>query len=1252
MSKQHEDNACLTQHNCDSQNGITMKNISELFPPSATTKYSGKFFLIEGAPGIGKTILSKEIAYQWASNNLLQYKRHLLLIYLRNINSSKLISVEKLVQHVLQSEAAAADLGKYLIQTSGKDLVVVLDGYDELSEADRKNSFISNLIRRQVLSKCLLVITSRPSASLPLRDIADCRIEVVGFTEEDRLDYINSALLDSPEKVTALQDYLQSNPTINALCYIPLNMTILLCLSENGISHLPETQTEMYRKFIEMTVIRFLEKMGENISDSSVFNLEILPHPHDVVFKELSRFAFEALKCDKLVFKLTEIQEICPSLTAVSSNWNGLGLLNSFTYIEDGSKTVTYHFLHFSIQEYMAAYHISTLPDKKQLKLLKNTFWSVEYYNTWMMYVGITDGRTFPLKHFLSGNFFQIFTWLFKINGISKTYLNDKIKYLHIFQCLAEAPGSNLLLSFGTAFQSKEIDLSNQTLLPKDLNTLGFFLIRSTNKHWKKLNLSRCNMGSAGLKILFEWFVGKEFSMVTIDSIDLSYNQLGFSSLVGLLNLVKTWKTTQFISVNDFVHDNETACDIFEAVEHVIFQSSDVVMLKTLLIGSFLFAYKLNENEILWLPANAEHIKITSLYLNSCDISSKLLDNTIVNYSNISSLCLHILNCQLELSSIISLQRFTLRELLIHSANNITSDDVETILSTCQHHTSVVVITMDTLGACNPTSKQLAIAQKQEPSVTSLKLFHCNLNSDTSKQIATLLTSSNSLDELKFVGCDIDNSEIEILGNHLITERHIFNIKKLHISSSKLALLALAKVVSIPSVTVAVDESKHLFCDSTIKILLSISTISELHIKVSNVTEKMIDDMTTVILNNKKLRIFDFVSSNIQTMGMAKIAKALRNLSSLTELNVGLNNITEEAADDIAAVISNNSELRILKLSHNRFQSAGITMIARALQNISSLHESRIDLNDTTEKSADDIAAVKQHRHKLHILDLGGNNLKAAGMKKIAKVLQNISSLSLLKIENNYITEKAADDIAAAILHNNVLQILDLGGNNLEAAGTIKIAKALKNISSLTLLNMEKNNITEKAADDIATVILHNNKMQLLNLGENNLEAAGTIKIAKALQNISLLTLLNIEKNNITEEAADDIAAVIMNNNKLQSLNFSKNMFKATGMIKIAKVLQTISSLYELNIGWNKITEEAADDIAAAIVSNSKLQKLVISGNTFQTVGIIKIANSLQCISSLSELYMNSMHITEEEADDIAACIPNNSNLKSTSNVL
>ena len=520
----------------------TTKSVADLFTAKQTSDGSTfipNMILIEGAPGIGKTILSKEIAYLWSTNNLLNSKAILFLIFLRNFDSNCTKSVKMLIWDALKGCEIATDIAKYVTRNNGDDIAIVLDGYDEMSEDDRKSSIIADIIHRRVLSKCLLVITSRPTASLQLHNNVDCRVEILGFTEEDRLDYIKSA---SPEVYDSVKQYLNSNPTINALCYIPLNMTILLCLAKNGSSNLPDTQTEMYKQFIETTIKRFLNRNGYHLI-ASVTSLSELPSKCLEVFKEMAHFAFEALKHDQLVFTLAELKEMCPNLTKTPSNWNGLGLLKSIKSFD----IVTYHFLHFSIQEYMAAYHISTLSDSQQIKLLKRTFWTVRYYNNWIMYVGITGGKSFALKHFLSGNWFQITTKLFQ-SSISHKLLNNKIKCLHMFQCLAETKDDNMISLVGGLFKDQIIDLSQRTLLPRDLTTLGFFLNRSLNKKWKKLNLSQCNIGNEGCKILCKILLDKNaHCMVRISSIDLSYNQLNYSSFIGLFDLLKSWHTAELI---------------------------------------------------------------------------------------------------------------------------------------------------------------------------------------------------------------------------------------------------------------------------------------------------------------------------------------------------------------------------------------------------------------------------------------------------------------------------------------------------------------------------------------------------------------------------------------------------------------------------------------------------------------------------------------------------------------------------------
>jgi len=213
---------------------------------------------------------------------------------------------------------------------------------------------------------------------------------------------------------------------------------------------------------------------------------------------------------------------------------------------------------------------------------------------------------------------------------------------------------------------------------------------------------------------------------------------------------------------------------------------------------------------------------------------------------------------------------------------------------------------------------------------------------------------------------------------------------------------------------------------------------------------------------------------------------------------------------------------------------------------------------------------------------------------------------------NCSIVQDAADDIAAVILNNKSLQKLDLDENYFAAIGIKKIAVALQNVSTLIQLHIGGNTITAEAADDLAMALRNNNKLQILGFGKNVLTMHGIIIVVKELQNFCTLTELLINDNQIDESAADDIGAMICNNKCLQKLDISHNCLKTTGIIKIAQALQTLSSLIELYINNNDIRGGAADDIVAVIVSNNRLQKLDFSRNCIGAAGTIKIAKLLQ----------------------------------------
>ena len=247
-----------------------------------------------------------------------------------------------------------------------------------------------------------MVITSRPSASACLHREVEFRIEILGFTDDDRKMYIQRAFNNDHEKIDRTFTYLEKNPFVNSLCYIPLNMCILICLLRGPAQNeLPKNQTEINNRFICMTVSKYFKK--EEKRDINILSLSDLQAEDMEQIKELAKLAYDLLGNDKIVFDCTDINT---NSHLFSKNRNGLGLLKAVEHFNfaDNCDQVSFNFLHFSFQEFLAAFHITMSSDTEQTKIMQEKFWDDRYQNMWIMYFGLTKGNLFPLIHFLSGN--------------------------------------------------------------------------------------------------------------------------------------------------------------------------------------------------------------------------------------------------------------------------------------------------------------------------------------------------------------------------------------------------------------------------------------------------------------------------------------------------------------------------------------------------------------------------------------------------------------------------------------------------------------------------------------------------------------------------------------------------------------------------------------------------------------------------------------------------------------------------------
>ena len=253
---------------------------------------------------------------------------------------------------------------------------------------------------------------------------------------------------------------------------------------------------------------------------------------------------------------MADVKAEYPNVTP--SNWYRLGLVKPAHYFKPNNACdcESFHFLHYSIQEYMAAYHVASLSDNRLYRLLRETFWNVQYFNTWVMYVGITGGKNFEFSHFLSGNYFRFQSHFFGTQNISSAILCDKIKCLQLLRCSAET-NHEMLSSIETIFQEGIIDLSNHHLSVDVVYMLGDLLMKLPLKKWKLLNLSGCNISDEGCDLFCELFLSNNIAL-KITTVDISNNDFYWESLKNLCKIFQLWKVNKLIMSVEALNDSAT----------------------------------------------------------------------------------------------------------------------------------------------------------------------------------------------------------------------------------------------------------------------------------------------------------------------------------------------------------------------------------------------------------------------------------------------------------------------------------------------------------------------------------------------------------------------------------------------------------------------------------------------------------------------------------------------------------------------
>ena len=486
-----------------------------------------KVILLEGAPGCGKSTLSVYICQQWKIGQLFNQFKLIILIRLQEPavrNAKELADLLPCPDSTTAKEIAAR-----MLRNKCRDVLFVLDGWDELPPNLRNDSIFHQLVQpilpqSNPLHKSTVIVTSRPIASGDLHQIVSSRIEILGFTAEELNQFFTECLKGDTEAVRMLLERIEENPEVAGSCYLPLNATILVHLFKSDYNTLPTTLYGIFSNLVLNCIKRHL-KLRTQYKDVSIESLDQLPLFANEPFTVLCRFAYDGVMEDKKIF------------TSLPPDVNTLSLLQGVESIIGREKKVSYNFIHLSIQELLAAWYIANhLYASDQVSKFNELFAKSRFSTVFRFYAAITKLTISGIKDI--------------VINVAKKYSSsfnppdkDKVLMISLLHCLYEAQDSSLCESAALQLQNG-LDLYGITLTPSDCLCIGYFLAHVCKMATGEfmVDLDRCGIGDQGCKYLvngLQKYLDTHSAVKTVLIMDMGRNAISHHGVQHLSTLLR-----------------------------------------------------------------------------------------------------------------------------------------------------------------------------------------------------------------------------------------------------------------------------------------------------------------------------------------------------------------------------------------------------------------------------------------------------------------------------------------------------------------------------------------------------------------------------------------------------------------------------------------------------------------------------------------------------------------------------------------
>ena len=971
--------------------------------------------LIEGRPGSGKTTLVHKISNDWATGkHVLVGAKLLFLVSLRVLSKMHgnigMADILQLFYH--HNDALAHNALEHIQNCNGEGVCFILDGLDEYSEKESE-SIIFQLMNKRFLHLAMVIVASRPIATADLRKKCDKRLEALGFLKEEIDKYVhNYPFCGTTSSAESLNSFLSEHPNILHMCYLPVHAAMVCFLHDRMGGSLPHTETGMYQHFVRLT----LQRNTNCTTTEKPWSIDSLPSCTKNYFSNICELAFDMTISHEQVF--TEKSLSLSGNTGISTD-PAQGLVTIDFMADQYGLQKLYTFAHLTFQEYLAAYHIASFDEEKQMEVMREYGKEGHMQVVWKFFCGLTSFKDQDPKFSKVCEFSYELLFHCQCAFESQqptTCTSVVLKHHGVFSFWMCTLKPSDLACIGYVISNADSSIFELGLNGCDISDIACTNMLRMCSHLERLHLDDSKINgikylSEGLKTCVEL---RELSLSNITG-DVREKSLAFFLELALPHLKD----------NYIMHD-DGAIGLAEGLRTCV-KLRELYLNNNSIgdIGAKSLGLSLRncvELEVLHLQDNYvigdDGAKGLAEGLSTCVKLRELhLNNNRISDIGAKSIGLSLKNC-------VELNQLHLED------NHIGDDGVKGLaegLNTCVELRELY-LNDNSIGDVG--AKSIGLSLKNCVELNQLHLEDNHIGDDGVKGLAEGLSTCVKLSELYINNNDIHDDGAESLGLSL---KNCVELDQLHL------------------------EDNHIGDDGVKGLAEGLSTcvkLRELHLNNNRISDIGAKSIGLSLKNCVELNQLHLEDNHIGDDGVKGLAEGLNTCVELRELYLNDNSIGDVGAKSIGLSLKNCVELNQLHLEDNHIGDDGVKGLAEGLSTCVKLSELYINNNDIHDDGAESLGLSLKNCVELDQLHLEDNHIGDDGVKGLAEGLSTCVKLSELYINNNDIHDDGAESLGLSLKNCVELDQLHLEDNHIGDDGAKGLAEGLSTCVKLRELSI------------------------------------------------------------------------------------------------------------------------------------------------------------------------------------------------------